>query len=390
MTRFTFRRPYSVSPGPQWRRRRWWLAAAVVTAAALATMAAAAPSAGAGAARFRQVNLVSDIPGVAPLTDPDLLNAWGLAATPGTDQAPGSPLWVSDNGSDKTTLFAGATAGSVAQVLVVNITSGAPTGQVFNPDRAGFFIHDASGNSGSALFIFASENGAIDAWNPGVGATGTGPSTVTETPINNGANAVYKGLAIAQAADGNTYLYATNFRSGRVEVYNSNFQPVQLPGGLFTDPAIPAGYAPFGIQELAGQLYVTYAKQDAALHDDVAGQGHGFVDVFTNDGALIRRLVSHGQLNSPWGLALAPAGFGGFGGALLVGNFGDGHINAYDPGTGTYLGQLRGPGGHPIVIDGLWGLRFGNGNAAKTGELVFSAGPNGEADGLLGKIVAAG
>jgi hypothetical protein len=138
---------------------------------------------------------------------------------------------------------------------------------------------------------------------------------------------------------------------------------------LFTDPAIPAGYAPFNIQELAGQLYVTYAKQDAALHDDVAGQGHGFVDVFTTDGALIRRLVSHGQLNSPWGLALAPAGFGGFGGALLVGNFGDGHINAYNPDTGTHLGQLRGAGGHPIVIDGLWALWFGNGNAAKTGEL---------------------
>ncbi|HEX9542329.1 MAG TPA: TIGR03118 family protein [Streptosporangiaceae bacterium] len=390
MTRFTFRRPYSLSPGPGRRRRRSWPAAAVVAAAALATMAAAASPAGAEQARFRQVNLVSDIPGVAPLTDPDLLNAWGLAATPGTDQAPGSPLWVSDNGSDKTTLFAGATPTSVTQVLVVNITAGAPTGQVFNPDRAGFLVHDAAGHSGSALFIFASENGAIDAWNPGVGATGTGPSTVTETPVSNGANAVYKGLAIAQASDGHTYLYATNFRSGRVEVYDSNFQPARLPGGLFTDPGIPAGYAPFGIQELAGELYVTYAKQDAALHDDVAGQGHGFVDVFSNDGALIRRLVSHGQLNSPWGLALAPAGFGGFGGALLVGNFGDGHINAYNPDTGTHLGQLRGPGGHPIVIDGLWGLRFGNGNAAKTEELVFSAGPNGEADGLLGKIVVAG
>jgi uncharacterized protein (TIGR03118 family) len=390
MTRFTFRRPHSRSPGPDRRRRRLWPAAAVVTAAALATMAAAASPAGAGQARFRQVNLVSDIPGLAPLTDPDLLNAWGLAATPGTDQAPGSPLWVSDNGSDKTTLFAGATPTSVAQVLVVNITSGAPTGQVFNPDRAGFAVHDAAGHSGSALFIFASENGAIDGWNPGVGATGSGPSTVTETPINNGANAVYKGLAIAQASDGHTYLYATNFRSGRIEVYDSNFQSAQLPGGLFTDPAIPAGYAPFNIQELAGKLYVTYAKQDAALHDDVAGQGHGFVDVFTNDGALIRRLVSHGQLNSPWGLALAPAGFGGFDGALLVGNFGDGHINAYNPGTGTHLGQLRGTGGHPIVIDGLWALRFGNGNAAKTEELVFSAGPNGEADGLLGKIAVAG
>src|SRR5260221_13319004 len=179
MTRFTFRRPHSLSPGPH-GRRRLWPAAVVVTAAALAAMAAGASPAGAGQAGFRQVNLVSDIPGVAPLTDPDLLNAWGLAATPGTDQAPGSPLWVSDNGSGKTTLYAGATPTSVAKVLAVNITSGAPTGQVFNPDRAGFVVHDAAG-SGSALFIFASENGAIDAWNPGVGATGPGPSTVTET-----------------------------------------------------------------------------------------------------------------------------------------------------------------------------------------------------------------
>jgi uncharacterized protein (TIGR03118 family) len=390
MTRFTFGRPQCPSSGPPGRRWRWWAAAAVVTATALATMAAGASPAVAGAARFRQVNLVSNIPGVAPLTDPDLVNAWGLAASPGTDQAPGTPLWVSDNGTDKTTLFVGATPTSVAQRLVVNVTAGAPTGQTFNPDSSGFIVHDAAGHSGSALFIFASENGAIDGWNQRVGATGPGPSTVTETAINNGANAVYKGLTIAQASDGNTYLYATNFRSGRVEVYDSSFKPVQLPGGLFTDPALPAGYAPFGIQELAGKLYVTYAKQDAALHDDVAGQGHGFVDVFTNDGALIRRLVSHGQLNSPWGLALAPAGFGGLGGALLVGNFGDGHINAYTPDTGSYLGQLRGPDGHPIVIDGLWGLMFGNGNAAKTDELVFSAGPNGETNGLLGKIVTAG
>jgi uncharacterized protein (TIGR03118 family) len=362
----------------------------VVTATALAAMTAGASPAVAGAARFRQVNLVSNIPGVAPLTDPDLVNAWGLAASPGTDQKPGTPLWVSDNGTDKTTLFVGATPTSVAQLLVVNVTAGAPTGQTFNPDSTGFIIHDAAGHSGSALFIFASENGAIDGWNQVVGATGPGPSTVTETAINNGANAVYKGLTIGRASNGNTYLYATNFRSGRVEVYDSNFKPVQLQGGLFTDPAIPAGYAPFGIQELAGKLYVTYAKQDAALHDDVAGQGHGFVDVFTNDGAFVRRLVSRGQLNAPWGLALAPAGFGGLGGALLVGNFGDGHINAYNPGTGSYLGELRGPDGHPIVIDGLWGLMFGNGNAAKTDELVFSAGPNGETNGLLGKIVAAG
>ena len=163
-----------------------------------------------------------------------------------------------------------------------------------------------------------------------------------------------------------------------------------MPGGLFVDRRIPAGYAPFNVEELAGKLYVSYAKQDPLLKDDVAGQGHGFVDVFSNDGALIRRLVTRGQLDSPWGLALAPAGFGRFGGALLVGNFGDGHINAYNPVTGAHLGQLRRSNGKPIVIDGLWALRFGNGNAAKTGELLFSAGPDDETHGLLGKIVTRG
>ena len=199
---------------------------------------------------------------------------------------------------------------------------------------------------------------------------------------------MYKGLAIAQASDGHTYLYAANFRSGRVEAYDDTFTPVQLPGGLFVDPRMPARYAPFNVEELDGKLYVTYARQDSGLKDDIAGRGHGFVDVFTNDGALIRRLVTRGQLDSPWGLALAPAGFGDFGGALLVGNFGNGHINAYDPVRGVYLGRLRGAHGKPIVIDGLWALHFGNGNAAKAAELLFSAGPDDETHGLLGKIVS--
>jgi uncharacterized protein (TIGR03118 family) len=215
---------------------------------------------------------------------------------------------------------------------------------------------------------------------------GSNPSTVTEVARNNGANAVYKGLAIAQASDGKTHLYATNFRSGRVEAYDSTFKPVELPGGLFVDPRLPAGYGPFGIAEINGKLYVTFAKQDATLHDDVAGRGHGFVDVFTNNGAFVRRLVTRGALDSPWGLALAPAGFGRFSGDLLVGNFGNGNINVYSPATGAHLGQLRRANGRPIVIDGLWGLQFGNGNAAKTNQLIFSAGPDGEAHGLLGKI----
>jgi uncharacterized protein (TIGR03118 family) len=362
----------------------------IVTAGALVTAALGAAPASAHTTAYRQINLVSDQPGKAPLTDPDLVNAWGLAASPGTNAQPGSPLWVADNGSDKATLYTGATATSVSKAdLVVSVTGAAPTGQVFNSAQAGFVVSDKQGHSGSSVFIFDTENGTIDGWSPTVGATGSSLSTVTEVARDNGANAVYKGLAIAQASDGKTYLYAANFRSGRVEAYDSTFTPVQLPGGLFVDPRLPAGYGPFGIAEINGQLYVTFAKQDATLHDDVAGRGHGFVDVFTNDGAFVHRLVSRGALDSPWGLALAPAGFGRFGGDLLVGNFGNGHINVYSPSTGAHLGQLRQPNGRPIVIDGLWGLRFGNGNAARTDQLLFSAGPDGESHGLLGKIVVA-
>jgi len=369
-------------------RLRLWSAATIVTAGTLATVALSAAPGSAQPTAYRQINLVSDQPGKAPLTDPDLVNAWGLAASPGTNGAPGSPLWVADNGSDKATLYTGATATSVNKAaLVVSVTGAAPTGQVFNADQSAFTVSDDQGHSGSSVFLFDTENGTIDGWSPAVGAVGTNLSTVTEVARDNGANAVYKGLAIAQASDGKTHLYATNFRSGRVEAYDSTFTPVELPGGLFVDPRLPAGYGPFGIAEIKGMLYVTFAKQDATLHDDVAGPGHGFVDVFTNDGAFVRRLVTRGALDSPWGLALAPAGFGQFSGDLLVGNFGNGHINVYSPATGAHLGQLRRASGNPIVIDGLWGLRFGNGNAARTNELIFSAGPDDESHGLLGKIV---
>jgi uncharacterized protein (TIGR03118 family) len=376
-------------------RRSLWSLAAVATAGSAMVMTAGVASAGTHHhAGYRQVNLVSDIPGLAAKTDSDLVNSWGVSTSPGTGQAPGSALWVSDNAASKTTLYSAGTATTVTKSgLVVTITSGAPTGQVFNADTSpsDFVLRDGAGNSGPAAFIFASENGGIDGWNPRVGVTSSGPpATVTETPVANGANAVYKGLVMAQASDGKTYLYATNFRSGRVEAYDSDFKPVELPGGLFVDHRMPGGYAPFGIQEVDGKLYVTYAKQDSGLKDDAAGPGHGFVDVFTNDGALVRRLVTRGALNSPWGLALAPASFGRFGGALLVGNFGDGHINAYNPVTGAHLGQLHRPDSRPIAIEGLWSLRFGNGNAAGTNELIFSSGPGDEAHGLLGKIVVGG
>ena len=377
----------SVLPGTA--GRGLWSAATIVAAGTLATTALGAVPASAHTSAFRQINLVSDQPGKAHLTDPDLVNAWGLAASPGTDAAPGSPLWVADNGSDKATLYTGATPTSVSKAsLVVNVTGAAPTGQVFNPDTSAFIVRDKKGHSGASVFIFDTENGTIDGWNPTVGAKGSNPSTVTEVAHNRGAKAVYKGLAIAQASGGKTYLYATNFHSGRIEAYNSHFKRVSLPGGRFVDPRLPAGYGPFGIAEIGGELYVTFAKQDAMRHDDVAGRGHGFVDVFSNDGAFVRRLVTRGALDSPWGLALAPAGFGQFSGDLLVGNFGNGHVNVYSPATGAHLGQLRRANGRPIVIDGLWGLQFGNGNAAKTNQLIFSAGPDGEAHGLLGKIVA--
>jgi len=203
------------------------------------------------------------------------------------------------------------------------------------------------------LFIVDTENGTIDGWSPGVNPNGSNPSTVTEVARDNGANAVYKGLAVA-TVKGKSFLYATNFRSGRVEAYDSTFTPVELPGGLFVDPKLPAGYGPFGIAEIRGKLYVSFAQQDATLHDDVGGAGHGFVDVFTNTGAFVHRLVTRGALNSPWGMALAPASFGRFGGDLLVGNFGNGMINAYNPNTGARLGQLRQANGMPIHIDGLW------------------------------------
>ena len=372
--------------------RRGLFVATIVSAGALAAgvLGAAPVGASAHVGGYRQINLVSDQAGKANLRDPDLVNAWGLAASPGTNASPGSPLWVADNGTDKATLYVGTGPASVAKVpLVVSVTGAAPTGQVFNADPNAFVVSDSQGNSGPALFIFDTENGTIDGWAPNVNPNGTNPSTVTEVARDNGANAVYKGLAEA-TVKGKSFLYATNFRSGRVEAYDSSFTPVEMPGGLFVDPGLPAGYGPFGIAEIQGQLYVTFAQQDATLHDDVSGPGHGFVDVFTNTGAFVRRLVTRGALNSPWGMALAPRSFGRFGGDLLVGNFGNGLINVYNPANGAPLGRLRQPNGLPIQIDGLWGLRFGNGNAAKTGELLFSAGPSDESHGLLGKIVVAG
>ncbi|HEY8044007.1 MAG TPA: TIGR03118 family protein [Streptosporangiaceae bacterium] len=373
------------------RARGLWPVALIVSAGALVTPAlGAAPAAARAGGGYMQVNLVSDQHKPAPLRDTDLVNAWGLAASPGTDAKPGSPLWVADNGTDKATLYAGTGPASVAKVgLVVNVRGMAPTGQVFDPFPHAFMVRDKRGHTGASLFIFDTENGTIDGWSPGVGAVGKNPSTTTFVAHRN-AHAIYKGLAIGTVAGGRPVLYATNFHSGKVEAFNGRFHRITLPG-RFVDPHMPAGYAPFGIAEInAGHsLVVTYAKQ-AGPHspDEVDGPGLGFVDVFSNDGRFLHRLASHGALNAPWGVALAPAGFGPFSGDLLVGNFGDGRINAYNTSTGARVGQMRRLSGGPVVIPGLWALMFGNGNAAKTNELIFSAGPGGEDHGLLGKLVA--
>ncbi|HEV2672404.1 MAG TPA: TIGR03118 family protein [Gemmatimonadales bacterium] len=337
---------------------------------------ASAPAAAAASRFYQQHNLVSDGAVPADLVDPDLVNAWGLVSSAT------SPFWVSDNGTDRSTLYNGKTGAKIALTVAVD---GAPTGVVFN-GGAGFVVSNGSA-SAAARFIFATEGGTIRGWNPGVAAT-----QAVVAVDSSGAGAVYKGLAIAATAAGDR-LYATNFHAGRVEVYDAAFHAV--PGG-FSDPTLPSGYAPFGIRNLGGTIYVSYALQDADQHDDVAGVGHGFVNAFDTQGNLLHRVASRGRLNSPWGLAIAPAdSFGQFNGNLLVGNFGDGHINAFDLGSSggngelQQRGQLHSADGQPLTIDGLWAIAFGNGAAAgPTTTLFFTAGPFGEQHGLFGTVVA--
>ena len=322
---------------------------------------------------YQQTNLVSDLPGLAEHTDPNLVNPWGIAASAT------SPFWVADNGTGLSTLY---NSSGTPQELVVTVppfaggTEASPTGIVFNGSPS-FEVTPGT----PARFIFATEEGTIAAW-----ASGT---TALLKVDNNAAGAIYKGLAIGNNGSGD-FLYAANFHAGTIDVFDANFAAVTLAGN-FTDPTLPAGYAPFNIQNIGDVLYVTYALQDANAEDDVPGAGHGFIDKFDLDGNFLGRFVSQGELNSPWGLALAPAGFGPFAGDLLVGNFGDGRINAFDPATGDFLGQLNDASGSPIAIEGLWGLRFGNGgNGGTPGTLYFTAGIAGpgqvEDHGLFGSI----
>jgi len=313
-------------------------------------------------AGFYQTNLVSDIDGLAAHTDPGLLNPWGVSFTPT------SPFWISENGAGNTTLY---NAAGVKQSLVVTIPNplggmSAPTGQVFN-------FNNGAGAFNGDLFIFATEDGTIAGWRGALGTT-------AEILLNNtGQSAVYKGLAIASIGS-NTYLYATDFLNDQITVDRSAGAP--LLTGNFTDPNIPSGFAPFNVQVFGSQVYVTYAKQAPGKHDDQPGAGNGFVDVFDLNGNLVSHLISNGPLNSPWGLAIAPAGFGSLSGDLLVGNFGDGLINAFTP-TGSFIGTLGTVNGTPLANDGLWAITFGN---TGTGSLFLTAGLNDEADGLFARI----
>ena len=373
------------------RNRRLLTVAIALAGGAILALPAVGVNAEIARGSFRQTNLVSNIPGMARFTDAHLKNPWGLASSAT------SPIWVSDNNAGVTTLYRGdGTAIFLAPgvQLAPSIPAppsagpgavGAPTGTVFNP--TGDFKITKGGSTGKALFIFAPEDGTIAAWKADADINDAVLPVDNSTAVDSAGDvgAVYKGLALGSVGSAN-FLYAANFRFGTVDVFDATYTQQPQSTFPFNDPNLPAGFAPFGIQNIGGQLFVTYAVQNAAKHDDVKGPGNGFVDVFSTSGVLERRFATHGTLNSPWGLALAPASFGNFHGDLLVGNFGDGLINAFAP-DGTFRGQLKSETNAPIQIDGLWGLRFGNGGAGgNTNTLFFAAGINDEADGLFGTI----
>jgi len=336
-------------------------------------------SAAGPAPAITQTNLVSDQAGVAQVMDPSLVNPWGMSF--GTGATP-TPVWVSDNGSDSTTLYRGATRPPTgAKVpLTVTIPWGAPTGQVFNGAATDFMVSSGTA-SGPAKFIFDSEAGYITGWNPTVPAAG---STMAQTAVFV-PGAVFKGLAIATVA-GKQYLYAADFHNGVIDTFNAKFKKVSFGKKAFKDALLPKGYAPFNVQQLRGAIYVTYAMQDKDKHDDAARLGRGQVDVFTTKGKLIKRLVRQGALDSPWGMTIAPSSWGKYAKALLVGNFGNGRINAYNARSGKFIGTLRNTSGKALTIDGLWGLMVGNGVSGDPQSVLFTAGPGGEAHGLFGEL----
>jgi uncharacterized protein (TIGR03118 family) len=378
------------------------------------------------AQHYKQTPLVSDIPGMAPITDPNLKNPWGMTRSP-----TGSPWWIGNNNSGTSTLYdkAGNPAGNFPSphpdsngnginspfnnfVMVPSPgfapgTQSAPTGVVFNGSATDFLLSKGTPAGLQAIFIFATEDGTISGWNPGANGTAgvTGPSVNSVLEVDNSQNggpngAVYKG-ATSGEINGKKYLYVTNFRSAKVEVYDTNFNRVQLGDDAF-DPngdgdhdgddrgdgdRVPRGFAPFNIQNIGGTLFVTYAKQDAPRHDPVGGDGLGFVELFTSSGKHIGHLQHGDWLNAPWGVVWTTRDFGEYSNAILVGNFRSGWIAAYDGFTHKFIDFVRNPDNSLMFIDGLWSLTFGNdGNAGLANTLYFSAGINNETDGLFGTI----
>jgi len=327
----------------------------------------------ASAQLFTIKNLVSDIDNVGSQpTDPDLVNPWGIVASST------SPFWVSDNGTGKLTLYDGNGA---KQGLIVNVPQwdnspgGNPSGQIFNGTQD-FKLP----NNSPAKFIVSTEDGTIQGWNGG---------TTTVIVVNGWPNAIYKGLALG-SANGANYIYAANFHAGTVDVFDATFQPHSFGQNAFVDSTLPNGYAPFNVANINGNIIVSYALQDDEKHDDVAGIGHGYVDVYNSQGTLLQRLPHTYALNSPWAIVVAPASWGQWAGKLLVGQFGSGAIAAYDLASNTFQGVLKDDQGLPLRINGLWGLSFGNGAASgPVDTLYFTAGYFAEAHGLFGTITVA-
>ncbi|HTC54093.1 MAG TPA: TIGR03118 family protein [Steroidobacteraceae bacterium] len=378
-------------------------AAAITVAAVPATVLADDDDSSLHRDQYVVTPLVSNLADKAATQDPVLQDAWGIAFTPA-----GSPYWVNDNQTGCSTLYLGNGTKIGLQVSIPlpgnviaagschavdprnppNPAPAAPTGIIWNPS-ASFLV---PGTTIPAVFIFDTEDGTLSAW-----AGGLTPATNAVLAVDNSmtpsaaAGAVYKGLVFGLSAKGGL-LYATNFRGGTVDVFGPSasgglYTPVTTDGG-FVDPQMPSDYAPFGIANIDGDLFVSYAKQNSAKHDDVAGLGHGFVDVFDTDGHLLRRFASRGTLDSPWGMTRASFAFGRFSGKILIGNFGNGHISVFDN-DGRFIEELNDAHDRPIAIDGLWDLTLGGGGSSSSDTLYFSAGPNGETNGLFGTITPA-
>jgi uncharacterized protein (TIGR03118 family) len=355
------------------------------------------------AQHYTQTNLVSNIAGQAPLQDPNLQNAWGLVSSP-----TGSPWWVSNNAGGTSTLYsiaANGTGGFTATLVPINPApnefvlipnapvsttpppAGSPTGVMFNGSPTDFLLAPGA----PAVLIFVSEDGTVQGWNPGVNRA-SAVIKVDNSQVPNAAHgAVYKGSTIAEI-DGHKFILAANFRSGRIDVFDTNFKQVRFSEEAFDDDRIPRDFAPFNVQGVGPNIYVTYAKQDAPKHDPVkpGEPGDGFVDVFDRHGRLLQRLDHGDWFNAPWGVVWATPGFGEFSNTILIGNFRGDNVAAFNPVTGHFLGNMLNADGSPVLIDGLWALRFGNdGSAGPASTLFFTAGPNGETDGLLGTLTPA-